>query len=210
MKNAVNETGHLTVASPAPANPAVLLPEGIRAGIQTLEKVQASLPWPPPLSEPERLQFRRIGPRTLRSVENSLTAARQHPEALPSGFDLSGFEADVALSLALGDYLASLDEMALRARDVLLTVGTRAAQGATEVQGHLRVVSSRMSHLQSTTERLSFRSGRPRRKEKPALAPAASAAPAATPVAPPAPTAPTAPVSPAPVKPVEPGHADAA
>ena len=62
----------------------------------------------------------RLGPKTLRLVDNRVVAARQHQDLLPPVFDLRKFEQDAALTAELRECLEAIDEIREDVWDTLL------------------------------------------------------------------------------------------
>src|SRR5438128_1830990 len=123
MKNNKNESIPQAGAAPVPTT---VSPETVLAAIAALRQTQALMTNLSRLSRAERRQLRKIGPGKVRLVESHVQAAQQHRSDLPPSFGMEQFETDAALTTALAQYIALLEDMRSQARDTLSTVGTRA------------------------------------------------------------------------------------
>lgn len=137
--------------------------EQVKAATTELGALRQKMTFVLPLTAAERRDHAaaKIGPKKLRAIENRLVAAQQHRELLPPVFDLRKFERDAALTIALGECQAAIDEIRGSVHDTLLAVGNRAALAASTAYAHIQVAAHTAEHLKRTVEKMAAWSSRP-------------------------------------------------
>jgi hypothetical protein len=183
---------------PGPVDPVANKGEYL-AAIKSIQTLREHMPFLSPMGVTERGQLKRIGPTTLRVVQQRLAAAQEHSESLPATFGLEQFELDVGAAAALDQCVRAIDQLRSDVHDTYLTVGNRALRTSNEAYAHLRAAAVEKEQLQPMVAAITSRKARSRRQpvagalgQPPTLA-------QAPPAAPPAPAGPAA--LPAPVGP---------
>lgn len=142
----------------------------IKAATAQLVALRRTMTFAAELSGTERAEHNRLrlGPQKLRILENRLQAAQQNRGLLPEAFDLRKFEREVAMTSALNDCLAAIDDVRNAVKDTFLTVGNRAMVSGKATFDHIRVATTTAQKLEKTVEKLSLRA--PRSGDKKAAA----------------------------------------
>src|SRR5678815_4597452 len=94
-----------------------LAPSTVGEVRECMENIRRKLPFLITLSKAERRHLFKMGDKSLAFVENSLTVARNHPEALPANFDYLEFNRDVGLMEGLIEVEMELDKLRAEVND---------------------------------------------------------------------------------------------
>jgi len=92
---------------------ATLTVEAVKTAAVALNELLAKLAFIHPMAPAEREKLKSVGVMRVRQAERRVQVARQHPEVLPQGFDLSQFDSDLALSQGLLECLATVRKSAV-------------------------------------------------------------------------------------------------
>jgi hypothetical protein len=126
------------------SNKSVLSVPSIQSATSAVNKLRESMPFLIEATPTERRAFKaaRLGPKTLRALENRILAVQQHPELLPLAFDVKAFERDASLTLALIDCIQAIERVRDSVMDTMLSVGAQANQASAIAYAHIRVASN--------------------------------------------------------------------
>ena len=132
--------------------------ESVLGEIKTcLNDARSRMPFLVTLSGSERRKLFKLGQKSLAFVEDSLVAAKNHPEILPASFDLVEYEKDVRLAIALHEVLMELEKFAAEVDDTEMAVGSEALDESREVYGYVKAASRRVPGLKSLAAQLGTR-----------------------------------------------------
>jgi hypothetical protein len=171
--------------------------EDIKAATVALIALRGTMSSVKALTPEQRREYyrQRLGPQTLRVLDNRVMAARQHRHLLPPSFDLRKFERDTALVGELQECLAAADQLMTIVQDALLPVASRAVQAGSVAYAHIKASPGAAEQIKRSVGKLSMRANRGR-PVSPGDTPAPAPVPA--PATPPAPVVVTSSVPPAP------------
>lgn len=119
--------------------------------------VVSKLPFLVNLTVDERRQTFKAGPDSLSFVTNTLSAAQNHPTALPPSFDTPAFQRDVDLFAVMTEFATLADSIRSRIDDTRLAVGGEAMQEAIQAYGYLKVAQKTIPGLKPVVEQLAER-----------------------------------------------------
>jgi len=158
---------------------ATLTVEAVQTAAVALKELLAKLAFIHPMAPAEREKLKAVGVLRVRQAERRVQVARQHPEVLPQGFDLSQFDSDLALSHGLLECLATVDKVRRGLGEALLLVGNRVTRGGSEAYGYIKAAAVSSTNLLAAASDLA-RHGPRRGKATATRPPAATAAPGPT------------------------------
>lgn len=134
------------------------LPEVDQESISTsLTDVEAKLSFLISLSAVEAQKLIKMGSKSMDFVHDALLSAREHPEILPTSFDLAEYENDVALYDALQSIQIRINELAKKIDDTMRLVGSDSMNAALEVYGLLNLALKTNPSLKPTIDELKKR-----------------------------------------------------
>jgi hypothetical protein len=102
------------------------------------DEIAALLPFLVDLTPEERRALPKMGDRSRSFVERSLEVARQDDSFLPRSFDVSHFESDVALYLALDGVRQRLASLLELVEDTQILAGSEAYLAALDLYHHAK------------------------------------------------------------------------
>jgi hypothetical protein len=125
------------------------------------------------LTPKERMNIRKMGPKSLFYVEESLSVAKSHPGILPVYFSVSEFEKDVNLSQALQEIFIVLAPLFEMLDDTRVYIGSECIKQADLIYNFVKSSSKSDEALDGLREKLAERfrengsnRGNPKRKRK--------------------------------------------
>ena len=113
------------------------------------------LPFLTSLTVEERRAIFKVGPGSLAFVQNTLTAAQNFPQVLPSSFDKAAFQQDVALFGLLTELTTVAESLTSQIDDTRMGVGGEAMRAATQVYKLLQASEDTVPGLKPVVEQLS-------------------------------------------------------
>jgi hypothetical protein len=98
-----------------------------------------------------------MGDKSLAFVENSLTVARNHPEALPANFDYLEFNRDVGLMEGLIEVEMELDKLRAEVNDTKTAVCSEAIVHSANLYRFIKASAATIPGLKSVVQQLGAR-----------------------------------------------------
>jgi len=129
----------------------------IAAAIQNINDVKSSFPFLLNLSVTERVGFRKMGPKSVDYVNDSLVGANQFPNSLPGDFPLNEFAKDVTLINKLFPLLVASQALTEGLNDTLLALGSDAMKEADEVYNFLKLAAKTDANAKALVEQIGRR-----------------------------------------------------
>jgi len=138
----------------------------IAAAIQNINDVKSSFPFLLNLSVTERVGFRKMGPKSVDYVNDSLVGANQFPNSLPGDFPLNEFAKDVTLINKLFPLLVASQALTEGLNDTLMALGSDAMKEADEVYNFLKLAAKTDANAKALVEQIGRRfKGQGKKKE---------------------------------------------
>ena len=119
--------------------------------------IREKLPFLVSLTQDERKRLPKAGQNSLAFVENSLQAAKNNPNILPSSFNTTEFGSDVALFATLTDLNTSIAQLASQVDDTRMAVGSEAMSGARQVYDYVKAAVKTTPGLKPVADQLGER-----------------------------------------------------
>jgi hypothetical protein len=140
---------------------AVLSGADVTAIKDAITTINSKLPFLVALTAPERRTLFKLGDKSLTFVQDALTAAQDHPEILPSTFNVAEFAKDVALFTALSEILALLQGRVEAVLDTTTGVGNECMRQGTQFYDLLKAAAKTTPGLDTLVAQLGARFQRP-------------------------------------------------
>jgi hypothetical protein len=138
--------------------------EDIKAATAAVVALRETMHAVKPLSDLERREYhrQRLGPQTLRVLENRVEAARQHRHLLPPSFDVRTLERDRVLVGALQQCVAATEEFLTTLQDALLPAASRAVQAGNVAYALIKASPGAEEQIKRRVGKLSVQANRTR------------------------------------------------
>ena len=136
---------------------AELSPEVLAKIDEAIATIKDNLPFLIHLTSAERRQLFKMGDKSLGFVGNSIVAARQNQEILPSSFDLPELNRDFELAKALNEVRTNLKKITEEVDDTLLAVGSEAMRSSLNIYDYVKAAAKHQPGLKSVAEQLGER-----------------------------------------------------
>jgi hypothetical protein len=136
---------------------AELSPQDLADIQAAIETIASKLPFLVNLTAAERRQLFKMGDKSLAFVNNSIVAARQNQEIMPSSFDLPELNRDFELAKALNDVLSNLKKITEEVDDTLIAVGSEAMRSSLNIYDYVKAAAKHQPGLKSVAEQLGER-----------------------------------------------------
>jgi len=133
-----------------------------------LASLNEALPFLIHLGDGTRATMVKFGEMNRSFVVKALAIAKAHPEALPAGFNLKEFDADVALVEALYPLHHALENLLRRLDDTYFAAGSEAYASALLVYQYAKLHNLASGALEESLDDLGRRFARKSRKSPPA------------------------------------------
>ena len=122
-----------------------------------LEGVRMLMPFLVALTIKERQKLFKMGDKGVAFVEDSLMAAKNHPELLPSSFDLDAYEQEAHLAATLHDLRMELNKLSLELHDTERIIRSQAIDHSREVYVLVKCAAQREPALNPLAAQLGAR-----------------------------------------------------
>ena len=109
------------------------------------------------LTDAERQKLFKMKDKSIPFVQDALSGAQDHPEILPTTFNVAEFSKDVLLAVALHEVLALLQSLTSSVDDTLMAVGSEAMAEARQVYEYVKVAAKTTPGLKPLLDRLAAR-----------------------------------------------------
>jgi hypothetical protein len=126
----------------------------VKTAAAALNELLRKLTFIRPMAPAEREKLKTVGVPRLRLAERRVQVARQHPEVLPTGFDVAQFELDLAIGHGLLECVSTVDKIRRGLGETLLLVGNRAARRGAEAYGYIKAAAVSSTNLMAAAEEL--------------------------------------------------------
>jgi hypothetical protein len=129
----------------------------VATAITSINDTKNSLPFLINLSTEERKKFRKMGPKSVDYVNDTLTGAIQFANSLPTDFSVNEFTKDVKLINSLYPVLVASQALTEALNDTILALGSDAMKEADEVYGFLKLASKKDANAKVLVEQIARR-----------------------------------------------------
>lgn len=119
--------------------------------------IKSKLPFAVTLSPDERQALQKLGDKTAGFVQVALDGAQQHPEILPSTFDVAEFAKDAALFAAMLEVNGSVAPVLEAVEHTTMAIGAEAFAAARLFYEYVKTAAKTQPGLQGLADRLGER-----------------------------------------------------
>ena len=133
---------------------------------ECLQGVRQRIPVQVKLSALERQRLFKMGGARQAFVENTYMAARNHPEALPAGYDIEEIHQHMRLAAAFTEIVMELKKLVTEIDDAKMAVSSQAMEGGADIYRHVKAAAVRKPGLKSVAQQLGALYQKARRVKK--------------------------------------------
>lgn len=130
-----------------------------------MDQINGKMPFLINLTEDEKADLYKMGPKSVDFVQDSAEAAKAFPHVLPPSFDKQEHLNDADLIRQMIAIKVRLDSMKEKVDDTLMQVGSEAMDSAREIYHLFKLQSGREPGLKSVVDKLEPRFSRRRKKQ---------------------------------------------
>lgn len=128
--------------------------------IAKFNEVKALLPFLVNLTPSERKKLFKMGPDSVSYVQLCLQVAQQHPEILPSSFDVGEFTKDVSLNSELNEINIVSNPIAEGIGDTMMQAGIECMRQSNTIYELVKTAAKRDSNFDTIKQQLAERYNR--------------------------------------------------
>ena len=125
--------------------------------LNQINDAKRALPFLINLSKENRKKFRKMGPKSVDYVNDTLLGANQFPESLPQDFSVEEFSKDAILIRQLYPLLVASEALTEALNDTILAVGSDSMKEADEVYGFLKMAAKTNANAKTIVDQISKR-----------------------------------------------------
>jgi hypothetical protein len=129
----------------------------IASALTFIDKARTQFPFLLNLSVDDRKKFRKMGPKSVDYVNDTLAGAKQFTGSLPADFPLEEFTKDVVLINKLFPVIVASQALTEGLNDTILALGSDAMKEADEVYGFLKQASKTNANAKALVEQIGKR-----------------------------------------------------
>jgi hypothetical protein len=129
----------------------------VATALNQIKEAKNALPFLLNLSKENRVKYRKMGPKSVDYVSDTLAGANQFSSSLPQDFSVAEFAKDAVLIKQLFPLLVASQALTEALNDTILALGSDSMKEADEVYGYLKMAAKTDANAKTLVDQISRR-----------------------------------------------------